>query len=153
MESRGGLEPALVFLAFFCVGRLPVFDRVLGTRAPFALSLGFEGAGLSEVDWVDVDESVIVFFFFFGFAIEKHRMSDCTRTSEMSSATNAHRDQEQSGNEGTVDLVPPYHNEIESFDNAEAYTDMELVVGNGERYSSVTIYFDGRNIIKTIQIE
>ena len=32
-------------------------------------------------------------------------------------------------------------------------SDMELVVGNGERYSSVTIYFDGRNIIKTIQIE
>ena len=66
----------------------------------------------------------------FGFAIEKHRMSDCTRTSEMSSAANAHRGQEQSGNEGTVDLVPPlsYYNEIESFDNAEKYPDMELVV-------------------------
>ena len=46
----------------------------------------------------------------------------------MSSAANAHRDQEQSGNEGTVDLVPPYHNEIESFDNADAYSDIELVV-------------------------
>ena len=46
----------------------------------------------------------------------------------MSSAANAHRDQEQGGNEGTVDLVPPYHIVIESFDNAEAYPDMELVV-------------------------
>ena len=32
-------------------------------------------------------------------------------------------------------------------------TDAELVVGNGERYSSVTVYFDTRNIIKTISIE
>ena len=46
----------------------------------------------------------------------------------MSSSVNAQSYQEQSENESTVDLVPPYHNEIESFDNAEAYPDMELVL-------------------------
>ena len=46
----------------------------------------------------------------------------------MSSAVNSNRHQEQSGTESTVDLVPPYYNEIESFDNAEAYPDMELFV-------------------------
>ena len=67
---------------------------------------------------------------FFGFGIEKHRMSDCTRTPEISFVVNSNSNQEQGGNEGTVDLVPPlpYHNEVESFDNAEKYPDMELVV-------------------------
>ena len=48
----------------------------------------------------------------------------------MSSAVNTCSNQEQSENEGTVYLVPPlsYTNEIESFDNAEKYPDMELVV-------------------------
>ena len=65
---------------------------------------------------------------FLVFVIEKRRMSDCTRTPEMSSVVNSNRNQEQSENESTEDLVPPYHNEVESFDNAEEYPDMELVV-------------------------
>ena len=57
-------------------------------------------------------------------------MSDCTWSSEMSSAANTHSNQEQGEDEGTVYLVPPlsYTNEIESFDNTEKYPDMELVV-------------------------
>ena len=46
----------------------------------------------------------------------------------MSFAANAHSHPEPNGNEGTVNLVPPYHNMIESFDNADKYPDMELVV-------------------------
>ena len=51
-------------------------------------------------------------------------MTDRTQTSKMSSAANAHSHPEPNGNEGTVNLVPPYHNVIESFDNAEKYPDM-----------------------------
>ena len=65
---------------------------------------------------------------FFGFAIEKHRMSDNTRTSERTFVVNSNRDLEQDENESRVELLPPYYNEIESFDNTEAYPDMELVV-------------------------
>ena len=46
---------------------------------------------------------------------------------EMSSV-NSNRNQDNSGIENTVDVVSPFHNEIECFDNAEGFPDMELVV-------------------------
>ena len=51
----------------------------------------------------------------------------------MSSVTNANRNQEQSGCEGTVELVPPFPNETENFDNPEKYPDLEFVVGGMEK--------------------
>ena len=51
----------------------------------------------------------------------------------MSSVTNANRNQEQSGCEGTVELVPPFQNETENFDNPEKYPDLEFVVAGMER--------------------
>ena len=41
--------------------------------------------------------------------------------------------QEQSENEGTVELMTPYPNEIESFDNPKTYPDLEFVVAGMEK--------------------
>ena len=51
----------------------------------------------------------------------------------MSSVTNANRNQEQSGCEGTAELVPPFPNETENFDNPEKYPDLEFVVAGMEK--------------------
>ena len=55
-------------------------------------------------------------------------MSDCVSTSQEMSSVNSNRNQDNSVIENTVDVVSPFHNEIECFDNAEAFPDMELVV-------------------------
>ena len=54
-------------------------------------------------------------------------------TPEMSTNINCGRIQKQSGDDGTVVLVPPYPNEVESFDNSEAYSDLEFVVDGMEK--------------------
>ena len=41
--------------------------------------------------------------------------------------------QEQSENDGMVELIPPYPNEIESFDNPETYPDLEFFVAGMEK--------------------
>ena len=46
----------------------------------------------------------------------------------MSSDDDNNRKQEQKGEENTVELVPPYANAIEDFDNEDADADLELVV-------------------------
>ena len=51
----------------------------------------------------------------------------------MSSVINTNTNQEQSGCEGTVEVVPPYHNDVESFDNPDEFPDLEFVVGGMER--------------------
>ena len=47
----------------------------------------------------------------------------------MSSVINADTNREQSDCDGTVEVVPPYHNDIKSFDNPDFYPDLEFVVG------------------------
>ena len=49
------------------------------------------------------------------------------------SSVNTNKNQEQSGCEGTVEVVPPYLNDIESFDNPDKYPELEFVVGGMER--------------------
>ena len=51
----------------------------------------------------------------------------------MSSVTNANTNREQSECEGTVEVVPPYRNDIESFDNPDEFPELEFVVGGMER--------------------
>ena len=51
----------------------------------------------------------------------------------MSSVINTNRNQEQSGCEGTVEVVPPFPNETESFDNLDSYPDLEFVVVGMEK--------------------
>ena len=51
----------------------------------------------------------------------------------MSSVINTNRNQEQSECEGTVEVVPPYRNDIESFDSPDEFPDLEFVVGGMER--------------------
>ena len=51
----------------------------------------------------------------------------------MSSAINATKNQEQSECEGTVAIVSPYNNDIESFDNPDFYPELEFVVGGTEK--------------------
>ena len=51
----------------------------------------------------------------------------------MSSAINATKNQEQSECEGTVAIVSPYNNDIESFDNPDFYPELEFVVGGMEK--------------------
>ena len=48
---------------------------------------------------------------------------------EMSFATNSNLSQRQKREKGIVEVVPPYTNEIESFDNPDKYPDLEFVVG------------------------
>ena len=49
------------------------------------------------------------------------------------SSVNTNRNQEQSGCEGTVEVVPPFPNETENFDNPDSYPDLEFVVGGMEK--------------------
>ena len=51
----------------------------------------------------------------------------------MSSAINTNTNQERSEYEGTVEVVPPYHNDVESFDNPDKFPDFEFVVGGMEK--------------------
>lgn len=48
------------------------------------------------------------------------------------SSVNTNRNQEQSGCEGTVEVVPMFPNETESFDNPDSYPELEFVVGGME---------------------
>lgn len=60
-------------------------------------------------------------------------MIECIQTSETTSTVNSNKDQEQVGKEDTLEIVPPYPNEIESFDNPETYPDLEFVVAGMEK--------------------
>ena len=51
----------------------------------------------------------------------------------MSSKADSKKDQEQGEDKRTVDVVSPYFNEIESFDNQEAYPDLEFFVSGVEK--------------------
>ena len=51
----------------------------------------------------------------------------------MSSVINTKRNQEQSECEGTVAIISPYHNDVESFDNPDEFPDLEFVVGGMEK--------------------
>ena len=51
----------------------------------------------------------------------------------MSSVINTNTNREQSGCEGTVEVIPPYHNDVESFDNPDEFPDLEFVVGGMEK--------------------
>ena len=51
----------------------------------------------------------------------------------MGAANSTNTNQEQSGCEGTVEVVPPYHNDVESFDNPDKFPDLEFVVGGMEK--------------------
>ena len=51
----------------------------------------------------------------------------------MSSKIDSKRDQGQDEDERTVDVVSPYFNEIESFDNPETYPDLEFFVSGMEK--------------------
>ena len=51
----------------------------------------------------------------------------------MSSKVDSKRDQEQDEDKRTIDVVSPYFNEIESFDNPETYPDLELIVAGMEK--------------------
>ena len=46
----------------------------------------------------------------------------------MSSVGHSHRNEEQRADESTVEIVPPYAKEIESFGNEDAHADLKLVV-------------------------
>ena len=51
----------------------------------------------------------------------------------MSSVINANTNREQSECDGTVEVVPPYHNDVESFDNPDEFPDLEFVVAGMEK--------------------
>ena len=51
----------------------------------------------------------------------------------MSSVINTNTNREQSECEGTVEVVPPYRNDIESFDNPDEFPDLEFVVAGMEK--------------------
>ena len=51
----------------------------------------------------------------------------------MSSVENRNKCQEQGGNEGTVEVIPPYAPMIENFDNPDTHPDLELAVTGMEK--------------------
>ena len=51
----------------------------------------------------------------------------------MGSVISAYTNQEQSECEDAVEVVPPYHNDVESFDNPDKFPDLEFFVGGMER--------------------
>ena len=53
------------------------------------------------------------------------------------SSVNTNRNQEQNEGEGTIELVPPYHNDVESFDNPDKFPDLEFVVGGMEKTTAI----------------
>ena len=49
------------------------------------------------------------------------------------SSVNTNRNQEQKEGEDTIEIVPPYHNNVESFDNPDKFPDLEFVVTGMEK--------------------